>query len=502
MEYQPTRESVDRHVVPEWYHDAKFGIFIHWSLSCVPAFAPADQGDIMQILRNGGPRVMFANQPYSEWYLNSLRIKGSPAYEYHRKTYGADFDYYRFAEDFNRALGAWQPAAWADLFQQVGARYVVLVAKHHDGFLLWPSEHPNPGRPGLHASRNVVKELTDEVKARGMRMGFYYSSPYDWTFTEKPITDLAMSLARAPTSGEYLRYATSHWYELIDTYRPSVLWNDIGYPSGVNVNEIFAHFYNKTPDGVVNERWGQASRLLGALVHVPGVRQAIDWYAARLWLQGHTSPNGVHHDFVTPEYTSFADVREEKWECVRGIGKSFGYNKQEKPDDFLSVRDLVRLLADIVSKNGNLLLNVGPKPGGEIPEVQLDRIKGVGAWLAVNGDAIYGTRPWTTAEGRTTDGGEVRFTSKPDSLFAILMQTPAGQEVTIESLKAVDGMRVELLGCDRPLEWQRAGAGLTVRFGRRLPDSPAVCLKMTPPAQQDDSAIRRSTRHPISREAD
>jgi len=480
MVYQPTKESVDTHPVPEWYHDAKFGIFIHWSLSCVPAFAPTDKGDIMDILRNEGTKAMFANQPYSEWYLNSLRIKGSPAYEHHVKTYGADYDYYEFAHEFNAALEAWDPAGWADLFKEVGARYVVLVTKHHDGFLLWPSEHLNPMKPDLHASRNVVGELTDEVKARGMRMGFYYSSPYDWTFTEKGITDLAMSLARIPASGEYGKYANSHSYELIDKYDPSVLWSDIGYPNGVNINEIFAHFYNKTPDGVVNERWGQTSALMQSLVFVPGIRQAVSWYAKKLWLQGHTSPPGVHYDFTTPEYTSRSEISEEKWECVRGIGKSFGYNKQEVPDDFLSVSELVRLLVDIVSKNGNLLLNVGPKPGGAIPEVQVDRIKGVGAWLAVNGDAIYGTRPWKRAEGRTTEGLSVRFTSKTGSLFAILMETPRGPEVTIESLKAVDGMQVELLGQDAPLDWEHAGSGIKVRLPRQLPDAPAVCLKMTP----------------------
>jgi alpha-L-fucosidase len=480
MEYQPTKESVDRHPVPEWYHDAKFGIFIHWSLSCVPAFAPTDRGDIMEILRSGGSRALFENQPYSEWYLNSLRIKGSPVWEHHRNTYGPDFDYYGFARDFNSALESWDPAAWAGLFKEVGARYVVLVTKHHDGFLLWPSEHPNPMRPDLHASRNVVGELTEEVKARGMRMGFYYSSPYDWTFTEKPITDLAVSLARVPGSDEYRRYANSHWRELIDRYDPSVLWSDIGYPDGVNINELFAYFYNKTPDGVVNERWGQTARLTKYLVLVPGLRQWVNWYAKKLWLQGKTSPPGVHYDFTTPEYTTFSEVSKEKWECVRGIGKSFGYNRLEEPDDYMSVPDLVRMLVDIVSKNGNLLLNVGPKPGGEIPEVQIDRIRGVGAWLSVNGEAVYGTRPWTRAEGRTTDGIDVRFTTKPGSLFAFLMDTPGPDQVTIQSLKAPDGMLVEFQGSGRRLEWEQGEGGVTVRFAGQAPEGPAPCLKMTP----------------------
>jgi alpha-L-fucosidase len=289
-----------------------------------------------------------------------------------------------------------------------------------------------------------------------------------------------MSLARTPASSEYQQYANSHWRELIDSYHPSVLWSDIGYPGGANVNELFAYFYNKTPDGVVNERWGQTSRLVKRLVFVPGIRQAIDWYAKTLWLRGQTSPPGVHHDFVTPEYTSLSEVSEEKWECVRGIGKSFGYNRLELPDDYMSVAELVRLLVDIVSKNGNLLLNVGPKPGGEIPEVQVDRIKGVGAWLAVNGDAIYGTRPWQRAEGRTVDGVDVRFTGKPGTLFAILMDTPQGLEITIESLRAAEEMRLELLGHDEPLGWEQSGSGLTIRLDRPVPDSPALCLKMTP----------------------
>lgn len=480
MQYKPTRESVDMHPVPAWYHDAKFGIFIHWSLSCVPAFAPTDKGNIMEVLKNEGSRAMFKNQPYSEWYLNSLRIKGTPVQDYHREKYGADYDYYNFADDFNAALPSWDPAGWAELFKEVGAQYVVFVTKHHDGFLLWPSDHLNPMRPDLHATRDCVTELTDEVRSRGMRMGYYYSSPYDWTFTRKPITDLAISLARTPGSRQYRDYATSHWYELIDKFEPSVLWSDIGYPDGVNLNEIFARFYNRVPEGVVNERWGQAPRIAKTLVHVPGIRQAIDWYAARLWLGGTTSGAEVHHDFLTPEYTSFDEIREEKWECVRGIGKSFGYNRLEKPEGYMSVQDLVRLLVDIVSKNGNLLLNIGPKPGGEIPDVQVDRIRGVGRWLAVNGEAIYGTRPWKTAEGRTSDGTELRFTSKNGSLYAILMAMPRGADVTLEGLQAAEGTRVELLGRDEPLVWNQTDQGIAVTLGRNVPDSPAMSLKFTP----------------------
>jgi alpha-L-fucosidase len=478
MHYEATRESVDMHEVPAWYHDAKFGIFIHWSLSAVPAFAP--RGNILDVLRKHGAKAMLKNQPYTEWYLNSLRIKGSPVYKHHRETYGEDFDYYRFAEDFNRELPKWDPAVWADLFERVGARYVVFVSKHHDGFLLWPSENPNPMRPDLHASRDVCGELSDAVKARGMRMGFYYSSPYDWTFTKEPITDLADAAVRVPSSRTYVDYANGHWHELIDRYDPSVLWSDIGYPPGTNVNEIFSYFYNKTPDGVVDDRWDQSPGWLMHAVRVPGVRRIINSMGRRMWLSGKTSAGSVHHDYRTPEYATYAEVQQDKWECVRGIGTSFGYNAQELPGDYISVPDLVRLLVDIVSKNGNLLLNVGPKPGGEIPAIQVERLAGLGEWLAKNGDAIYGTRPCDKPESVTTDGIDVRFTRKDRSLYAVLLGTPSERTFTIKSLEKRPRTKVEILGRSGDAACEQTPEGLKITLGKKLADSPAHSVKMTP----------------------
>ncbi len=478
MKYEATKKSVDMHRVPGWYHDAKFGIFIHWSLSCVPAFAP--RGNILDVLREGGPKAMLENQPYTEWYLNSLRIKGSPVWEHHRKTYGQDFDYYRFAEEFNGGLTAWDPDAWSELFAEAGARYVVLVSKHHDGFLLWPSEHPNPMRPELHASRDVVGELSRSVKAKGMRMGFYYSSPYDWTFTAKPIRDLADAAVRVPTSSTYIDYVNSHWRELIDRFDPSLLWSDIGYPPGTNVNEIFAYFYNRKPDGVVNDRWDQAPWWLRGLVRLPGTRWFINELGTRAWLSGHTTAGTVHHDYRTPEYATFPDIQSDKWECVRGIGTSFGYNSEELPDDYMSVPELVRLLVDIVSKNGNLLLNVGPMTGGKIPGIQVDRVKGLGRWLETNGEAIYGTRPWQVAEGRISDGTEVRFTSKGESLYAVLLGTPRQRSFIIESLENRSQAKVEILGHSGEVACEQAATGLKIVLNEDLADAPAHSVKITP----------------------
>ena len=480
MQYEPKLSSVRKHQVPAWYHDAKFGIFIHWSLSCVPAFAPTRKGDIIEVLKNEGTRALFANQPYSEWYLNSIRIKGSPAYEYHAATYGEGYDYYNFADDFNKALDRWNPAQWCDLFKKAGARYVVPVTKHHDGFLLWPSEHPNPIRPDLHASRNVIGELTEAVKAGGMRIGFYYSSPYDWTFTSKPLTDFADSITLVPADKVYIDYVNAHWRELIDRYQPSLLWSDVGYPPGTNVNEIFAYFYNRNPEGVVDDRWSQFPKSLRWLIRTPIVRPLVNLIGRRMFIRGTTAAVSGHCDFVTPEYTSYSDIQEKKWECVRGMGKSFGYNREEKPEDFLTVPEAIRLLVDIVSKNGNLLLNVGPMPGGKIPDVQRGILEGMGEWLRTNGEAIYGTRPWVRAEGQASGGIPVRFTGKRDALFAILMGTPKHASFSIESLSARPGTRISLVAGNEEVMWHQVGGAIRLELKKALSDSPAHAIRITP----------------------
>ncbi len=479
MTYHANMISLSGHEVPTWFHDAKFGIFIHWSLSSVPAFAPREKGNIIEILEEEGARQMLANQPYAEWYLNSLRIPGSPVYEHHKATYGLDYDYYGFAEEFNRRLPEWEPDEWAQVFAAAGARYVVPVTKHHDGFLLWPSEHPNPLKPDLHASRDVVGELTDAVRARGMRIGYYYSSLLDWTFTSEPIVDMVGAAVNFPTSPEYAMYAESHWRELIDRYEPSLLWSDIGYPAASRLNALFAYYYNKVTEGVVNDRWAQPHALARWIIERPRVRPLANRLGERMFVKGSTTLVTVHHDYVTPEYATFTDIKKNKWECVRGMGKSFGYNKEEKPEDFIKPDEAVRLLVDIVSKNGNLLLNTGPMPGGKIPDIQLGILKAMGKWLEVNGEAIYGTRPWGRAEGQTAEGPAVRFTSRWNTLYAILLDTPQGGYVTLRDLDVPPGARLTMLGRKKELSWEKAGDGIKVKVGR-VARSAAHSFKITP----------------------
>jgi alpha-L-fucosidase len=418
--FEATTESLRQHRVPDWYEDAKFGIFIHWTVSSVPAFAPA-KTDINQLIKTHGPEVMFSRSPYSEWYLNSLRIKGSPVQQYHHDTYGSDYDYGSFAKTFNSEIKQWQPDSWSDLFKKIHARYVVLVTKHHDGFLMWPSAIAHPDRNNWHASRNIVGELTKSVRSRGLKMGYYYSGALDWSFTTEPITSFSTMLTNGPTSKTYARYVDQHYRELIDQYSPDVLWNDIAYPARGNLQSLIAYYYNKCKEGLINDRWQQVPTSLKWLLKLPYIRNRAEREIGKAFSEGSVpAPGNIHTDYSTPEYRTLTEISERKWECVRGIGHSFGYNSTEADENFLSGDDLVWLLIDIVSKNGNLLLNIGPKADGSIPEQQLKPLLELGEWLGLYGEAIFATRPFSKAVGETSQGDEVHFTRREQSVFVFI----------------------------------------------------------------------------------
>ncbi len=479
--FQPTLKSVRKHEVPEWFHDAKLGIFIHWGLFSVPAFAPSGKGENLKILAKEGWIAYYAHNPYAEWYLNTMKITNSPTQKYHIETYGKDFSYDDFMPMFNEAAQKWNPEKWAEIFKKVGARYVVLVTKHHDGFLLWPSKYPNPKKKNFFASRDIVGELTKAVRGKGMKMGLYYSSALDSTFMEFDIKDVVDEFARAPNSPEYIEMNSAHWKELIDVYKPSILWNDIGYPRDANLAEMFAYYYNKIPEGVVNDRWMQVSKFLSKFANTKIGRKIVCWYVKRMFLtKGIVTPNPPHCDFTTPEYSSYHDIVEQKWEATRGLGTSFGYNKAEKPEEYLKVEELVRLFVDIVSKNGNLLLNLGPAADGTIPEVQKNCVLGLGSWLETNGQAIFGTRPWIRAEGITTEGIEVRFTQKAETLFAILLDSPTQSSVIIKSLELAKKAIINWLGYNEEIKWVQKGEDLTISAPKALERSPAYAISITP----------------------
>jgi alpha-L-fucosidase len=438
--YDASLESLDQHPLPRWYADAKLGIFIHWGLYSVPGWAP-----LVHPEHDFTSQGYIAHNPYAEWYLNSMRLDGSPTQAYHREHYGASYDYYNFAPVFDRAIQEWNPDTWAKLFHDVGAKYVVLTSKHHDGFTLWPSSTPNPKLPAdrQHATRDIVGELSAAVRKEGLRMGLYYSGGYDWTFVPGPIRVTTDYEKVKPQSAAYGEYVDAQMRELIDRYHPAILWNDIDYPKSGHPLQIMADYYNAVPEGLIDDRFGVK-----------------------------------HSDFKSPEYQTLDKISETKWEECRGLGRSFGYNRAEGEAETIAPDELIYLLIDIVSKNGNLLLDVGPEADGTIPPVQMSRLQALGAWLRLNGEAIYGTRPWKRAAGETNEGIKVRFTQRDSTVYAMLLGQPKTPTITLKSLSLKAGAQIYLLGHDKPLVWSQKGDNIRVHWPSAVSGRYAYVLKL------------------------
>ena len=452
--YTAEPDSLAQHPLPEWYDDAKFGIMIHWGLYSVPAWAettldPEIWSNPAKLVTEG--HIYYRRNPYAEWYANTIKIDGSEAQVHHQNTYGSNFVYDDFQPMFVQQSADWEPGPWADLFSEAGARYVVLVTKHHDGFTLWPSAVEHPFRTGWSSPRDFVGELSAAVRSRNMRMGLYYSGGIDWSFYPVVIANLTDFINSLPSQPEYAVYADAHWRELIERYQPAVLWNDIKYPAAAEPYELFAYYYNTVPDGVINDRWTTL---------IPGTG---------------------HHDYVTAEYRSLSNISAEKFEAIRGMGRSFGYNQNEGEGEYLSAEELIHQLVDVVSKNGNLLLNVGPMADGTIPTEQVERLQAIGQWLETSGEAIFGTKPWTRAEGMTSEGTPVRYTQSTDSrtVYATVLGPISNGVVTIDGLIPESLTDVELLGFPEPLIWSTENGALSIVLPENLPARPAYSFAIS-----------------------
>ncbi len=471
--------SIRRHAVPTWWRDAKLGIFVHWTPASVPAFAPTTD-EIGELLAAGRADAL-GWSPYTEWYENSLRFPGSPVAEHHRATYPGK-PYRDFARDWEAALDGWDPDDWARRFAAAGARYVVFVTKHHDGYCLWPSEVRNPHVRDWESRRDVVGELAEAVRAQGMRFGVYYSGGLDWTWNDHPIgrvTDLAVAQPR----GDYVAYAEAHVRELIARYRPSVLWNDISWPAPASrLAPLLGEYYDAVPDGVVNDRFLPWSPVFAAAKAAP-VRKIIDGVIARGARQesGIIPPRPPMFDVRTPEYTVFDSIQTTPWECVRGIDKSFGHNEFSDESDFLSRRDLLWSIVDIASKNGNLLLNVGPRGvDAAIAPAQLERL----VWLADFGPtletALRSTRPWIVPEGPGR-GFEVRYVAADRDVRALVRgtePTTASAEVTLAEVTATPTTQVRDVD-GAALAWAPTSKGLRVTLDSPIDSDVPTAVLLT-----------------------
>jgi alpha-L-fucosidase len=451
------RSPVKDHVAPVWFRDAKLGIFVHWGAYSVPGWAPPT--GLFSDAAALGWENWFKLNPYAEWYANTMKIEGSPTAEHHQARYG-DAPYSCFGAQFSEAVRDWNPQEMAELFQRSGARYVIPTTKHHDGFCLWPSDVPNPNLPEWHTDRDLMGELASAVRERDLRFGVYYSGGLDWSWNPQALLNQEDVHSTFPQSDDFIAYVDRQWRELIDRYQPDVLWNDIGTPANQDVDALFRDYLQRVPEGAINNRFRQRDGE-GTLTATPPF------------------------DFTTPEYSSESKISPVPFETCRGIGYSFGYNQLEDESTYVPIPELIHFFIDIVSKNGNLLLNVGPKADGTIPAGQIERLEALGGWLATHGEAIYGTRPWSIAEGKTLDGTPVRFTSKPGTLFANVLTEATPGSRGIGGLRLSDRSTVHLLGQDEPLVWSGTESGFAYTLPESLPQGVAYSLKITPVPDRD-----------------
>lgn len=446
--YLPNEDSLAKKSTPKWYKDAKFGIFIHWGLYSVPAFAPPelDPGNVKDWT------VFYKNNPYAEWYLNTMKFEGTPTRLYHDAKYGKDFNYYDFIPMFNEKSRKWNPEIWANLLEEIGAKYVVITSKHHDGFLLWNSKVPYPNYPpsknGLQAERNIVGELQKAVKAKNIRFGIYYSGGLDWTFYKVAISNLWPDLfISKPQTFSYGDYVTAHYNELIETFKPDLLWNDINFPDKGDFVGVLANYYSTVPEGVINDRWNAKNKKI--------------------------------YGFETPEYKVLDDKVDFKWETCRGVGNSFGYNAVETDVHYISADKLIDLLVDVVSKNGNLLLNIGPDAEGNIPPMQLSRLQALGKWLKINGEAIFDSKPYIRAEGKSDSEARIRFTRKNTDLYCFFLDSVSKSTITIKDLRCNPKSQITILGNKNiALKWKQTNNDITIELPKDWQNEYATCIKI------------------------
>lgn len=336
---EPTWESLQQRGYPQWFSDAKLGIFIHWGVYSVPAYA--------------------SNEGYAEWYYSGLMNNDSTRINFQKKNYGEDFTYRDFDKLFKAEL--WNPEDWAELFKKSGAKYVLLVTKHHDGYCLWDSRYsPEWNSVVGGPKRNIVSELTSAVRAEGLKMGFYYSLP-EWT---NP-----MHRWYVDPDDSITNYVDNHmvpqFKELVLKYHPSIIFADGEWRNSAeqwHSAELIAWYYNTVgEEAIVNDRWG----------------------------------HGAQYGFRTPEYSAGITQTDRPWAECRGIGRSFGLNRNEPLSNYLSSKELIRHFAKTVAAGGGMTLNVGPAADGIIPMIQQERLLDLGKWLEINGEAIYETRPYS-----------------------------------------------------------------------------------------------------------
>ncbi|XP_046581903.1 alpha-L-fucosidase-like isoform X3 [Haliotis rubra] len=410
--YDPTWESLDQRPLPAWYDEAKFGIFLHWGVFSVPSFAGA-------------------------WFQEYWRQNRADVVEFMKKNYRPDFTYADFAAQFTAEF--YNPDEWAEIFNASGARYVVLTTKHHEGFCNWPTKHSfNWNAMDVGPHRDLVGDLAKSIRKKTtIKFGLYHSL---FEFVN-PI--FLQDKKNGFKTQDFVKYKTMpELYELVNLYKPDIVWSDGDLGASYtywNSTEFLAWLYNDSPvkDTVVtNDRWGK-----GTACKHGGFYTCTDRY----------NP-GV--------------AQKHKFEDATTIHKThWGFIRNAKLSDFHTIEELLTELVTVVSCGGNILLNVGPTPDGMISPIYEERLRQMGQWLNVNGDAIYETRPWTFQNDTATPG--VWYTSKKSatgiSVYAIALSWPKGGKLELAVPQAGTATTVTLLGYPGHFDFQAgATSGMTI----------------------------------------
>ena len=463
--FSDTWDSLANYRVPTWYRDARFGIFIHWGVYSVPAFG-------------------------NEWYPRNMYMQGSREFEHHVHTYGPhkDFGYKDFVPLFRAER--FDPQEWAELFAQAGAKYVVPVAEHHDGFQMYDSKLSAWNAVQKGPKRDVLRDLYDACAGRGLTCGLSSHRLEHWFFMghgRQFDSDVREPLAlgdfywpaqpegghqdlysQPPPSAQFLEDWLLRCCELVDNYRPRLFYFDWWIQHSAArpyLKKFLAYYYNRA------DAWG-------AEVAVNYKHEAI--------MFGCAVPD--------VERGQFAGAKPYFWQTDTAIARNSWCHTDN--NDYKTAAGILRDLVDIVSKNGTLLLNVGPRADGRITTEEETVLREIGGWLKVNGESIYGARTWRKAtegptqveEGQFTDGKDKAFTSedfrfviKGSQLYATCLDWPGSGQVVIRSLAEADAARlpvfhgiirdVRILGEQKPVKWSRDGEGLRV-------DAPQVRSKL------------------------
>lgn len=460
--FQPTWESVKiNYQVPQWFIGAKFGLFMHWGLYSIPAH-------------------------HNEWYEKHMYTDGSDG-QWHVEHYGPQdkFGYKDFIPLFT--VSNWDPNAWAELFKKSGAKFVIPTAEHHDNFALWNSQVTPFNTMNMGPHRDLVGELAKAVRKHGLKFGVSNHGIENFQFINPP-ADMAAKMKAEhadlydPKWADFYNVADrsdaacerflTNWFarniELIDKYRPDILWFDNGvdqrYLDPLKLR-IAAYYYNRAKE------WGkEVSISAKKAAFAPSDRN--------------TETIGAILDFEKVGSRSPSGIRTGAWEVDDAIGNTWGYTSDEH---FSEPSAVISKLVDTVSKNGTYLLNLSPKADGTFPQPVTETLLAVGQWLDVNGEAIYDTHNWIRfGEGyaRGSQSLNIRFTVKGDTLYAIILGDWPGEEAIITSLATTTApdrkiKAVTMLGSRNELQFTQDDSGLKVKLPANPPCKYAYVLKIT-----------------------